>query len=260
MKGWEFTVLGPAPILVSCRHQDNRIHRHESKGHSAVRGAKQLMLLVVLQKRWAGGRWTGCKRSTVKSRAWCALLLKKRRLQHWMHVELSIWGSPSALLDTGKAPSEFIWGSVLQERHRPLEESPEDTGEHCRKSRNNPYKDLELRNEERGEIWDEIQFEFQRHPQDGARQASPRTGMGAVETEWRQEKGPRGPKSPPQSFPSKEDKKCSKTKDRTSVSPQICWSKGQTKPWPEPSCEKAVPEVWDKDVKQQHFPKTREEL
>lgn len=84
--------------------------------------------------------------------------------------------------------------------------------------------------------------------------------MGAVVPEWRQEKEPRGPESPLQSFPSKEEKKWSKTKDTTSVSPQICWSKGQTKPWPDSSCEKAVPEVWDKDVNQQHFLKTREEL
>lgn len=32
MKGWEFTVLGPAPILVSSRHQDDRIHRLNPKG------------------------------------------------------------------------------------------------------------------------------------------------------------------------------------------------------------------------------------
>lgn len=36
MKGWEFTVLGPAPIPVSHRHQDNRTHRCESKRCSEV--------------------------------------------------------------------------------------------------------------------------------------------------------------------------------------------------------------------------------
>lgn len=73
------------------------------------------------------------------------VVTKKRQLQHWMHrLEFSTWGSPSALLGTGKAPSEvpdLVWGPVLQERHGPLRESPEDTGEHGRSSRNHPYKE-----------------------------------------------------------------------------------------------------------------------
>lgn len=152
MKGWEFAVLGPPPLLVSHRHLDDRIHRRGSKGHSAVYGGKQLMLLVILRKRWVGERQTECKRWIVNHKPNVTHCYKKRQLQYWMHrLEFSIWHSPSALLGTGKASSEvpdLIWGPVLQERHGTLGESPEDAGECGRRSRDHPYKERF-----RTEIW-----------------------------------------------------------------------------------------------------------
>ena len=41
--------------------------------------------------------------------------------------------------------------------------------------------------------------------------------------------------------------------------PQICCSKGQSKPWPDPTCEQSAPEVWDKDMNKQHLLKSRAE-
>lgn len=70
---------------------------------------------------------------------------KKKQPHHWTHRrEFSTWDSPSALLGTGKVPPEvpdLVWGPVLQKGHGPLGESPEDTSEHGKRSRNHACKE-----------------------------------------------------------------------------------------------------------------------
>lgn len=93
---------------------------------------------------WAGGRQRGCNRLTIKDKSSVISRYKKVNCITECRDWSSAQESPSVLFGTGTAPSEapdLVWGPVYQERCGPLGESPEDTGEHDRRSRSNACKE-----------------------------------------------------------------------------------------------------------------------